>query len=56
MDKRVGIIGAGIAGLAIGNKLAEKGFQVEILGFAMQQFLGFLPVSFQCQSDRLFCE
>lgn len=30
MTKRVGIIGAGIAGLTIGNKLAKKGFQVEI--------------------------
>lgn len=30
MTKRVGIIGAGIAGLTIGNNLAKKGFQVEI--------------------------
>ncbi len=30
MTKKVGIIGAGIAGLTIGNKLKKKGFQVEI--------------------------
>jgi len=30
MTKKVGIIGAGIAGLTIGNKLARKGFQVEV--------------------------
>jgi hypothetical protein len=28
--KRIGIIGAGIAGLTVGNKLTEKGFRVEI--------------------------
>jgi uncharacterized protein with NAD-binding domain and iron-sulfur cluster len=30
MTKRVGIIGAGIAGLTVGNKLAKKGFQVVV--------------------------
>jgi predicted NAD/FAD-dependent oxidoreductase len=30
MTKKIGIIGAGIAGLTVGNKLTQKGFQVEI--------------------------